>query len=199
MLRTQLKGKRIILGSQSPRRHQLMTGLDVDFEIQIKDTDESWPKELKRGAVPEYIALKKSEAFGALGDDTILITADTTVWLNDRAVNKPTDADEAREMLAELSGATHHVYTGVAIRDKNGLDSFYDETGVTMRKFDSKMIDYYVDNYSPLDKAGAYGAQDWIGYVGIERLEGCYYNVMGLPVREVWKRLLLKTSQSDCR
>lgn len=168
----------------------MLKGLDVDFEIEVKDTDESWPSELKGGAIPEYIAKKKSMAFGDLDPETILLTADTTVWIDGAAVNKPQDAQQAREMIGQLSGRTHHVYTGVCLRTADVTETFYDETAVVFRSLSAEQIAYYVEAYSPMDKAGAYGAQDWIGYVGIERIEGCYYNVMGLPVREVYRRLM---------
>lgn len=189
MLKDQLSDKRIILGSQSPRRQQLLKGLDIDFEIQTKDTDESWPSHLSEGGIPEHIALMKSIAFGDLDLGTILITADTIVWMDGKTINKPQDETEALEMVKNLSGQTHYVYTGVCIRTAEKNIVFHDETAVEFRDLTDEMVEYYVKNYNSLDKAGGYGAQDWIGYVGIERLNGCYYNVMGLPVRKVWKHL----------
>ncbi len=153
------------------------------------ETDESWPSHLSEEAIPEHIALMKSIAFGDLDPDTILITADTIVWLDGHTVNKPKDKDEAREMVMNLSGKTHYVYTGVCIRTSRKSEVFHDETAVEFRTISQEMVDYYVDNYNALDKAGGYGAQDWIGYIGIESISGCYYNVMGLPIRKVFERL----------
>ncbi len=189
MLKERLKTKRLILGSGSPRRKQLLEGLDLDFEVIVKEIDETWPEGLHGGHIPEHIARMKSEAFGELSTDEILITADTTVWLSERAVNKPFDKEDAKRMIAELSGNSHQVYTGVCIRTEKEEHSFFDSTTVTFKKLDTAEIDYYVEHYNSLDKAGAYGAQDWIGYVGIEKLEGCYFNVMGLPVRRVYASL----------
>ena len=189
MLRKALAEKKIILGSQSPRRQQLLQGLDIDFEIQTKFTDESWPGHLSEEGIPEHIALMKSLAFGDLDKNTILITADTIVWSEGKPINKPENEDEAKLMLSNLSGKTHYVYTGVCVRTHEGSHVFSDETAVEFKKFSQEEIAYYVKNYSPLDKAGGYGAQDWIGYIGIDRLDGCYYNVMGLPVRKVYEAL----------
>jgi len=189
MLKDRLSTKRIILGSQSPRRQQLLKGLDIDFEIQTKDTDESWPSHLSEGGIPEHIALMKSIAFGDLDEDTILITADTIVWMDGKTINKPKDEFEALIMVKNLSGKTHYVYTGVCIRTAGNTLLFHDETSVEFSALSDDMVSYYVKNYNSLDKAGGYGAQDWIGYVGIESLNGCYYNVMGLPVRKVYKAL----------
>jgi septum formation protein len=189
MLRERLKSKRVILGSGSPRRKQLLEGLDLDFTVETRETDESWPGHLSEEGIPQHIALIKSLAFGELREDTILITADTIVWAQNKAVNKPANEAEAKAMLASLSGETHYVYTGVVVRTHKGSNVFSDETVVEFRTFSDEEIDYYVKTYKPFDKAGAYGAQDWLGYIGIERLDGCYYNVMGLPVRKVYKAL----------
>ncbi|MCL4146946.1 UNVERIFIED_CONTAM: hypothetical protein GTU68_024914 [Idotea baltica] len=189
MLRERLSDKRIILGSQSPRRQQLLKGLDIDFEVQTKDTDESWPSHLSEGGIPEHIALMKSIAFGDLARDTILITADTIVWLDGTTVNKPKDKAEAKQMVMSLSAKTHYVYTGVCIRTAAKSYVFHDETAVEFCTLTDEMVNYYIENYNSLDKAGGYGAQDWIGYVGIDSLNGSYYNVMGLPVRKVYAAL----------
>jgi septum formation protein len=189
MLRERLRSKRVILGSGSPRRKHLLEGLDVDFTVETRETDESWPGHLSEEGIPQHIALMKSLAFGDLAQDTILVTADTIVWAQNKAVNKPTDAEEAKAMLASLSGETHYVYTGVVVRTHKGSNVFSDETVVEFRKFSEEEIEYYVKTYKPFDKAGGYGAQDWLGYIGIERIDGCYYNVMGLPVRKVYQAL----------
>lgn len=167
----------------------LLKGLDIDFDVITKDTDESWPSHLSEGGIPEHIALMKSIAFGDLDPNTILITADTIVWIDGTTVNKPADKTEAKQMVLNLSGKTHYVYTGVCIRTASKSQVFHDETAVEFRNISEEMADYYVEQYNALDKAGGYGAQDWIGYVGIESLSGCYYNVMGLPVRKVYDRL----------
>lgn len=190
MLRERLTGKRVILGSGSPRRKMLLEGLDVDFKVETKPTDESWPSHLSENGIAEHIALMKSIAFGDLDSDTILITADTIVWSEGHTINKPADKEEAKEMLSRLSDKTHFVYTGVCIRTAERNVVFSDETAVEFRPLSPEMIDYYVSNYDSLDKAGGYGAQDWIGYVAIESLSGCYYNVMGLPVRKVFEELM---------
>jgi len=189
MLNKILSGKKIILGSKSPRRQMLLKGLDIDFEVLTKDTDESWPSHLNEEGIPKHLSLIKSLAFGELKKDIILITADTIVWSEGKPMNKPADANEAVMMLKHLSGKTHYVYTGVTIRTSAGSKVFSDETAVEFRAFSPAEVEYYVSHYSPLDKAGGYGAQDWIGYIGIERLDGCYYNVMGLPVRKVYEVL----------
>jgi septum formation protein len=189
MLRDLLSNKRVILGSGSPRRQMLLKGLDLDFEIETRDTDESWPSHLSEGGIPEHIALMKSLAFGDLDPETVLITADTIVWLDGNTINKPQDEADARRMVSSLSGKTHYVYTGVCIRTAAKTRVFHDETSVEFRNLSEEMVSYYVKNYNSLDKAGGYGAQDWIGYVGIESITGCYYNVMGLPVRKVYDML----------
>ena len=189
MLNELLAQKRVILGSGSPRRKMLLEGLDVDFEVDTKDTDESWPSHLSEGGIPEHIALMKSIAFGDLPTDTVLITADTIVWLDGQTINKPTDKADAKRMVRSLSGKTHYVYTGVCIRTAAKTRVFHDETAVEFRELTDEMVEYYVENYNSLDKAGGYGAQDWIGYIGIESITGSYYNVMGLPVRKVFEIL----------
>lgn len=189
MLRDLLSNKRVILGSGSPRRHMLLKGLDFDFEIETRDTDERWPSHLSEGGIPEHIALMKSLAFGDLDPETVLITADTIVWLDGNTINKPQDETDAKRMVSSLSGKTHYVYTGVCIRTAAKTRVFHDETSVEFRNLNEEMVSYYVKNYNSLDKAGGYGAQDWIGYVGIESITGCYYNVMGLPVRKVYEML----------
>jgi septum formation protein len=196
MLRKALASRKVILGSQSPRRQHLLKGLDLDFEVKTQNTDESWPGHLSEAGIPEHISLMKSLVFGELDPLTILITADTIVWSEGKPINKPKDAAEAIAMLASLSGKTHYVYTGVTIRTSEGSNVFSDETAVEFRNFSRAEIEYYVANYSPLDKAGSYGAQDWIGYIGIERLDGCYYNVMGLPVRKVYEALMSLARQN---
>ena len=181
----------IILGSQSPRRRELMAGLDIPFSCVTIDADESYPAELKAGDIPMYISRAKARAYvSELQDNDLLITSDTIVWLNGEMLGKPQDEAEAKAMLARLSGQTHEVYTAVCFADRNGeLETWVDCTKVTFNNLSEKDIDYYVSKYRPLDKAGAYGVQEWIGYVGVTRMEGSYFNVMGFPICHVYERL----------
>ena len=181
----------IILGSQSPRRRELMAGLDIPFSCVTIDADESYPAELKGGDIPMYISRAKARAYvSGLQDNDLLITSDTIVWLNGEMLGKPQDEAEAKAMLARLSGQTHEVYTAVCFADKNGeLETWVDCTKVTFNTLSEDDIDYYVSKYRPLDKAGAYGVQEWIGYVGVTRMEGSYFNVMGFPICHVYERL----------
>ena len=181
----------IILGSQSPRRRELMAGLDIPFSCVTIDADESYPVELKAGDIPMYISRAKARAYvSELKDNDLLITSDTIVWLNGEMLGKPQDEAEAKAMLARLSGQTHEVYTAVCFADKNGdLETWVDCTKVTFNNLSEEDIDYYVSKYRPLDKAGAYGVQEWIGYVGVTRMEGSYFNVMGFPICHVYERL----------
>lgn len=181
----------IILGSQSPRRRELMAGLDIPFSCVTIDADESYPAALKAGDIPMYISRAKARAYvSELQDNDLLITSDTIVWLHGEMLGKPQDEAEARAMLARLSGQTHEVYTAVCFADRNGeLETWVDCTKVTFNNLSEKDIDYYVSKYRPLDKAGAYGVQEWIGYVGVTRMEGSYFNVMGFPICHVYERL----------
>ena len=181
----------IILGSQSPRRRELMAGLDIPFSCVTIDADESYPADLKAGDIPMYISRAKARAYvSELQDNDLLITSDTIVWLNGEMLGKPQDEEEAKAMLARLSGQTHEVYTAVCFADRNGeLETWVDCTKVTFNNLSEEDIDYYVSKYRPLDKAGAYGVQEWIGYVGVTRREGSYFNVMGFPICHVYERL----------
>ena len=183
--------RNIILGSQSPRRRELMTGLDLPFSTVTIDADESYPVELRAGDIPMYISRSKAHAYAhELQDHDLLITSDTIVWLQGEMLGKPKDEDDAKAMLAKLSGQTHEVYTAVCFSDKNGeLETWVDCTKVTFNSLTAEEIDYYVTHYHPLDKAGAYGVQEWIGYVGVTRMEGSYFNVMGFPICHVYDRL----------
>ena len=181
----------IILGSQSPRRRELMAGLDIPFFCVTIDADESYPAELKAGDIPMYISRAKARAYvSELQDNDLLITSDTIVWLHGEMLGKPQNETDAKAMLARLSGQTHEVYTAVCFADKNGeLETWVDCTKVTFNTLSEEDIDYYVSKYRPLDKAGAYGVQEWIGYVGVTRMEGSYFNVMGFPICHVYERL----------
>ena len=184
----------IILGSQSPRRRELMSGLDIPYRAISIDADESYPQELEGGDIPIYISRAKAQAYIAhLHADELLITADTIVWLNGKMLGKPHDESAAREMLRQLSGKVHQVYTGVTFtRMIDGapvMESLVDKTDVTFRNLREEVIDYYVENYKPLDKAGAYGVQEYIGYIGVSGMEGSYFNVMGFPIARVYEVL----------
>lgn len=192
----------IILGSQSPRRRELMAGLDIPFTCVTIDADESFPADLQAGDIPMYIARAKARAYEAqLQPDDLLITSDTIVWLNGQMLGKPQSKHDAKQMLMQLSGQTHQVYTALCFTWLNhstytpslqgggegvGSHSFVDCTDVTFRTLTEEEIDYYVEKYMPLDKAGAYGVQEWIGYVGVTRMEGSYFNVMGFPIGRVY-------------
>lgn len=175
----------IVLASRSPRRQMLLKGLDIDFEIRLKDTPEDYPLRMNGKEVALMLSRRKSHAFSHddLPADFLLITADTIVWLDDKILNKPESEEEAVTMLQTLSGRKHTVYTGVCVRSGQKEESFCATTDVWFRSLSSDEITYYVQRYKPFDKAGAYGAQEWIGYVAIERIEGSYFNVMGLPVQ----------------
>lgn len=178
----------IILGSQSPRRQELLRGLDLDFEVRtLEGNDEHYPDTLQGADIPLYLAKQKAAALlPTLTTDDLLITADTIVWLDGAVYGKPTDAADAKRMLHALSGRTHDVITGVCVTTTVRQESFATTTKVTFAKLDSSEIDYYIDKYLPFDKAGSYGVQEWIGYIGVERLEGSYYNVMGLPIQRLY-------------
>lgn len=183
--------QKIILGSKSPRRRELLAGLDIEFTVDSQSNfNETYPADMEHILVPEYIAKGKSEHFHRpLQDDEILITADTMVLLNGSIMGKPRDHSEAVEMISALSGKRHIVATGVCIRSNTRTVSFTDITYVTFCSFSPKEIEYYVNRYKPYDKAGAYGIQEWIGLAGISSVEGSYFNVMGLPVHRVYSEL----------
>jgi septum formation protein len=190
MLLTNLTSKKIILASKSPRRQELLKGLDLDFEIRTMDIDEDFPAHLEAEQIPLYLCKLKADAFlPELKAAEILITADTVVWVNGHVLNKPADRTEAETMLVELSGNTHVVYTAVAITSIHKQFVFFDETEVEFIGLEKNEIDYYLDHYKPYDKAGAYGVQELIGYIGISRLHGSYFNVMGLPIQLLYKNL----------
>jgi len=191
MLSKKLKDYKIILASKSPRRQLLLKGLDIPFEIKLKEVDETFPPHLKRENIALFLCTLKAAAFDdELDDKTLVITADTIVWINEQALNKPKDYNDAVNILTQLSGNMHEVITGVCLKTKEKTYSFYALTKVFFKKLSQEDIEYYVTHYKPYDKAGAYGAQEWIGYVAIERIEGSYFNVMGLPTRLLYEELL---------
>ena len=186
-----LKKYRIILASASPRRRELLGGLDVDFEVRsLPDVDESFPAELQGGDIHLYKSKKKADAYRPqMADDELVITADTIVWLEGVALGKPADEDDARRMLRGMSGKTHSVFTGVTITTKEVQESFVAQSDVTFARLTDEEIDYYIAKYRPTDKAGSYGAQEWIGYIGMSNIVGSYFNVMGLPVQRLYSEL----------
>ena len=190
MLRN-LQKYRIVLGSASPRRKELLSGLDIDFDVEvIPGIDESYPEELTAHEIPLYIARKKAEAYVAkMTDNELLVTADTIVATEGNILGKPADREEAVGMLRRLSGRVHEVVTGVCISTKEKSVSFSVVSKVSFAKIDDEDILYYVDKYRPYDKAGGYGIQEWIGYVGVEAIDGSFYNVMGLPVQRLYQEL----------
>lgn len=183
----------LLLASKSPRRRELLKMLDLPFEIvDGKDVDESYPASLEAEKVPEFLSRIKADAYSPyLKDDDILITADTVVILDGEIIGKPKDLEDAKRMLAKLSGKVHKVATGVTLTDMKKSVTFSTVTDVTFAPLTSEEISFYVDNFRPLDKAGAYGIQEWIGAVGVARIEGSFYNVMGLPVHRLYNELLL--------
>ncbi len=182
---------KLILASKSPRRHQLLKGLGFDFEHHVKEVDETFPDNLKREEIPLFLCQLKADAFtDEISDNTIVITADTVVWIGDTVLNKPQDKAEAKRMLKMLSGNRHEVITAVCLKSKQKQKVFFSVTEVYFKKLSEEEIDYYLNKYEPYDKAGAYGAQEWIGYIAIEKIIGSYFNVMGLPVKELYEELM---------
>jgi len=198
MLKELLQNRKVILASASPRREQLISGLDIDFVVELNgDVDEVWDQSIDPVKVPEYLSLLKSKGFGReLRSDEILITADTMVLCNGEILGKPADRDDAVKILMKLSGNKHTVITGVTLRSNEKVKNFCATTQVWFRDLNIQEIEYYIDNYKPYDKAGAYGAQDWIGFVAIEKIEGSYFNVMGLPVQKLYTELSRFTEEN---
>ena len=180
----------LILASSSPRRQYLMKEAGFTFRAQSPDIDESFPLELDIKKVPQYLARKKAKVFENSITNEIVISSDTVVILKDEILNKPLDRKEAIVMLGKLSGQTHTVITAVCLYSKEKMDCFDDHTEVTFKTLTQEEIEFYVDNYKPYDKAGAYGAQDWIGLVAIEKINGSYFTVMGMPMHLVYKHLI---------
>lgn len=183
--------KKIILASGSPRREELLKGLDIPFEVILKkNISEYYPENIAAESVPEYIAQEKAAAYkDDIKENEIILTADTVVICNGKILGKPANQNEARKMLQTLSNRTHSVTTGVCLTTTSRQIHFHDTTLVTFRDLSLNEIDYYIEHYHPMDKAGAYGIQEWIGYIGCTKLEGDYYNVMGLPVCRVYEEL----------
>lgn len=190
MLSEKLKNKNIILASGSPRRQELFKELGLDFSIQVKVVEEIYPSTLKGAEITNYLAELKAAAFTKLAENDIVVTSDTIVWLNEKAIEKPKDKQHAIEMLQELSGKCHDVITSICIKTATSQKVFYDVTKVCFKPLSLEEITYYVENYKPFDKAGAYGIQEWIGFIGVTKIEGSYFNVMGLPVHKLYEELM---------
>ena len=182
---------KLILASNSPRRRELLAGLGYPYEVRVLDgIDESYPDHLRGADIAAHISRVKAEAYIAtMAADEIIITADTIVCLDEAVLGKPADEAEAIAMLSRLSGRTHQVYTGVTLATPEGLTTFVSRSDVTFAALTDEEIQYYVHHYRPMDKAGAYGIQEWIGYIGVERIDGSYFNVMGLPVQRLYREL----------
>jgi septum formation protein len=182
---------KLLLASKSPRRQYLLTELGLTFEVKTKEVDESFPEDLKAQEIPLYLCKKKADAFDEeLSENTVVITADTIVWVDNQVLNKPENFEDAVRMLKILSGKKHEVYTGVCLKSASKIKTFYAKTDVFFKELSDEEINYYITNYNPYDKAGAYGAQEWIGYIAVEKIVGSYFNVMGLPVKEVYEELM---------
>ena len=186
-----LKKYKVILASNSPRRKELLSGLGIDYEVRtLPDVDESYPESLQGADIPLYNSQEKADAYRALlQPGELMITADTIVWLDGRVLGKPKDREDALQMLRDMSGRTHEVFTGVCITTTDWQRSFAAQTEVRFAQLTEEEITYYVDRYQPMDKAGSYGVQEWIGFIGVENISGSYFNIMGLPVQRLYREL----------
>ena len=190
MLPEKLKNHNIILASGSPRRHHFFKEMGIDFTIEIKEIEEIYPKHLKGAEITDYLSKLKAAAFSDLSNKDIVITSDTIVWQNEKAIEKPKDFDDAFQMLKSFSGGMHEVFTSVSFTGKNFQKTIHDSTKVWFNTLKDEEITYYLNTCNPYDKAGSYGIQEWIGYIGIHKIEGSYFNVMGLPTHLVYKTLM---------
>lgn len=190
MFNSNLSKYKLILASGSPRRQQFFKDLELDFEIRLKEIEEVFPPTLKAGEITNYLAELKAAAFdGSLQDDEILVTSDTIVWHNDQALGKPKDKDDAFRILKSLSNATHEVITSVCFKSNTKTHLICETTKVTFNTLSEEAILYYIEKFKPFDKAGSYGIQEWIGFIGVAKIEGSYANVMGMPVDKVYHYL----------
>ena len=190
MLNEKLKEFHLILASGSPRRQQFFKDLDLDFEIRLKEIEELYPEHLKADEITNFLAQLKANAFeGELKANDILITSDTIVWHQNQCLGKPKDYEDAFRMLQSLSNATHEVITSVCFKTVDKTETFFEVTKVTFQTLSAEEIRYYLDHYKPFDKAGSYAIQEWIGYVGISKIEGSYTNVVGMPMHAVYEKL----------
>ena len=186
----QIQNKRLILASNSPRRRELLQGLGLDFIVKAKEVDENFSDNMDKSQVAKYLAEKKALSYQQeLEENDLIITADTVVIINGEILNKPKDKEEAFQMLQKLSGKAHRVITGVCMMDKQKMVAFDDVTEVHFKEMDRAELISYIENYQPFDKAGAYGVQEWIGYVAVYKMVGSFYNVMGLPVHRIYEEL----------
>lgn len=190
MLNERLLKYNIILASSSPRRQQFLRDLNLDFSIQLKEVEEIYPLHLKGAAITDYLAELKSSPFENLKENDLLITSDTIVWFDQKAIGKPKNKEEAITIFKKLSGNKHQVITSVCIKTTKQTRIFNDTTDVYFKKLSEQEINYYIDHFSPYDKAGGYGVQDWIGYIGVEKIEGSFYNVMGFPIHKFYDEML---------
>lgn len=189
MLKEKLKEYNIILASGSPRRHQFFKDLAIDFTIQLKEVEEVYPQELKGVEITNFLADLKSKPFKNLAKNDLLITSDTIVWLENKALGKPKNYEEAFKMLRDLSGKKHEVITSISIKNSSFQKIISDVTEVYFKELTDQEIDYYIKNYKPFDKAGAYGIQEWIGFIAVDKIEGSFFNVVGLPVHKLYAEL----------
>ncbi|MBL4745402.1 MAG: septum formation protein Maf [Flavobacteriaceae bacterium] len=191
MLHEKLASKNIILASASPRRQQFLRDLEMDFTIQLKPVDEIYDPALKEAAITDFLAQLKATPFqGTLKDADILVTSDTIVWANNVALGKPTDAQNAYDIIKSLSGKTHSVISSVCLTSTKKQHVFNDVTLVSIKELSDEEINYYIQNFNPYDKAGAYGIQEWFGYIAVEKIEGSFFNVMGFPIHKFYKEIL---------
>lgn len=191
MLREKLKHTRLILASGSPRRQQFFSELDVDFEIRLKEVEEIFPPELAAEEITNYLAVLKANAFeGELVEGDLLVTSDTIVWHKGNCLGKPKSKEDAVAMITSLSGATHEVITSICFKTVDYTEVVFEKTKVTFESLNKESIDYYVEKYKPFDKAGSYAIQEWIGSVGISKIEGSYTNVVGMPMHLVYRKLM---------
>lgn len=190
MLKEKIKKHNLILASGSPRRQQFFKELDLDFSIKLKPVDEIFPENLKGSDITDYLARLKASVFTDLSQEDILVTSDTIVWFQQQALNKPENQEEAFEMISSLSGNTHEVITSVAFTTTQKQVVINDTTRVTFKDLSHEEINYYITNFQPYDKAGGYGIQEWFGYIAVTRLEGSYFNVMGMPLHKVYETLM---------
>lgn len=189
MILENLNDKKILLASKSPRRQELLKGLGISFEIVVVNCDETYPNHLKNEKITDFISETKAKSYSELKKNEILITADTLVALGDKILGKPKDEAHAFEMIKSLSQNTHQVYTSVSIKSTDQLITISDKTEVSFDFISDDEIYYYIENYQPMDKAGAYGIQEWLGFAKVSKINGCYYNVMGLPLNKLYHTL----------
>lgn len=190
MLTEKLKSYNIILGSGSPRRRRFFKEMDIDFTIELKEVEENYPDTLRGVEITDYLSKLKASAFTDLAENDIVITSDTIVWQNGSALEKPKNTEDAYRILSSLSGRMHKVFTSVTFTGKNFQKTIHDTTKVWFNDLTKEEIEYYIKNYQPFDKAGSYGIQEWLGYIAINKIEGSFFNVMGLPTHLVYKALL---------